>query len=291
MKKLFALVLLVMALTSCTTINPGNVGIVVNKFGSNKGVSDFPATTGFVSYNPFSTTIFEYPTFMQTAKWTASLTEGQATNEEISFTNKDNMTISVDVSLSYSLEANKVPAFYVKFRNDDLEQFTHGYLRNITRDAFNETGGKYSIDQIMGDNSAFLAEVKAKVQSQVNDIGVQISQFGIIGAPRPPAQVTASINAKLQATQIAIQKENEVRQAQADAQKAIAEAEGQSQSMIKRAQGEAESNRLKASSLSPAILEWRKLDVEQQAITKWDGKQPTTVIGSGTNTLLTLPKQ
>lgn len=268
MKKLFAVMLIsTLFITSCTTIPPGSVGIIVHKFGDNKGVDNLTAKTGFTWYNPMSTSIFEYPTNVQTAKWTKSIDEGNPINEEITFTNKDNMAISVDVSISYSLNPDKIPYFYVKFRNDDIEAFTHGYLRNVTRDAFNETGGSFAIDQIMGDNAAFLTKVRNRVQSEVSEIGVKIEQFGIIGAPRPPQGVVDAINAKLTATQTAIQKENEVRKAQAQAQIDIAQAKGDSASNVIKAAGEARANQLRQTTLTENLL-------RQQMLEKWNGVLP-----------------
>ena len=112
-----------------------------------------------------------------------------------------------------------------------------------------------------------VTEVKKKVQDIVIKIGVNIEQFGIIGAPRPPESVIAAINSKLQATQVAIQKENELRQSIAQAKKDIAEAKGDSASMVIRAAGEAKSNQLKQTSITENILRQSMLD-------KWDGKLP-----------------
>lgn len=198
-------------------------------------------------------------------------------NEEITFTNKDQMLIGADISLSYSLKAEKVPAFYVKFRNDDIDGFTHGFLRNVARDMFNETAGKYTIEQIMGDNGPFLAEVRQKLQTQVEPIGVVIEQFGLIGAPRPPQPVVDSINLKVQAIQNASRVENEIRQSQAEAQKAIAKAEG-----------EAKSNQILANSITPTLLQWRQLDLQQRSIEKWNGVTPVYT-GGGAVPFLQLP--
>src|SRR5258708_30428007 len=123
---------------------------------------------------------------MQTAKWTRDVHEGNPQNEEITFTNRDAMLISADISLGYSLKPELVPAFYEKFRIENLDNFTHNFLRNVARDHFNETAGKYSVEQIMGDNGPFLAEVRDKLQKQVAPYGVLIEQFGFIGPPRPP---------------------------------------------------------------------------------------------------------
>jgi regulator of protease activity HflC (stomatin/prohibitin superfamily) len=216
-------------LGGCTRIGPGHVGIEVNQAGSQRGVQDFTVTTGYVFYDPIATSVIEYPTFVQTAVWTHDPGEGHPANEEITFTTKDSMVVSIDVNLSYTLLAEKVPAFYVKFRSDDIETFTNGYLRNVARDCFNETAGSYVVEQIMGDNAPFLKASKECLQNDMNPIGVHIEQFGIIGAPRPPDNVREAINLKVQAAQIALQKQNEVASAEADARKIIAAADGQAQ--------------------------------------------------------------
>jgi regulator of protease activity HflC (stomatin/prohibitin superfamily) len=277
----FLLVLVVGGMWGCTRIGAGHVGIEVNLAGSQRGVQDFTLKTGWVVYNPLATTVVEYPTYVQTAVWTQNPHEGHPNNEEITFTTKDSMVVSVDVNLSYSLLADRVPQFYVKFRSDDLDAFTHGFLRNVARDCFNEVAGKYAVEQIMGDNAPFLHDARACLQGQVSDIGVHIEQFGIIGAPRPPQQVIDSINAKVQAGQIALQKQNEVLQAQADASKRVAEAEGQAKATIAIANGEAEANRIRSASINENIIKWQQLMVTDRWIARWNGNWLTTNVGAG----------
>jgi regulator of protease activity HflC (stomatin/prohibitin superfamily) len=108
---------------------------------------------------------------------------------------------------------------------------------------------------------------------------VVIDQFGFIGSPRPPESVIAAINAKVQAQQIAVQKQNELVQSQADAAKLVAAAEGQAKAQIAIANGEAESNRLRAASISENIIKWQQLAVTDRWIAKWDGQMPSVQAG------------
>lgn len=281
MKNLLAVVVLmvVVIVTGCgTRIGPGHVGIKVDLAGSNRGVENLPLRTGWVLYNPMSSQVVEYPTFVQTAVWTHDPSEGRDANEELTFTTKDSMVVAIDVNLSYALDPEKIPAFYVKFRSDDLNSFTHGFLRNVSRDCFNETAGKYGVEQVMGDNAPFLGDARKCLQDRVSAIGVKIEQFGIVGAPRPPAAVISAINMKVQATQIALQKQNEVMQAEADAQKRVAQAEG-----------EAAANRAVAQSITPTMLEWRKLDIQDRWINRWDGKRPSVESGTGNGMMFQIP--
>ena len=274
--------ILVLFFVGCATrIGPGRVGIKVDLAGSQRGVEDLPIRTGWVFYNFLSSTIVEYPTSVQTAKWTKDPNEGSSNNEEMSFNTKDGLTVYGDLSVSYHLDANKVPAFYVKFRNDDIGQFTHGFLRNVARDAINRTGSQYTVQEIMGEKKSELEQnSRQDLQKQVADIGVVIDQFGFIGSPRPPQSVIDAINAKVQAQQIAVQKQNELVQSQADAAKLVAAAEGQAKAQIAVANGEAESNRVRAASISQNIIEWQKLTVTDRWIEKWNGQVPQVQTGA-----------
>lgn len=267
-----------LVLAGCTTINPGNVGIQISKVGSARGVQDVALKTGLVLYNPMWTEVIEYPTFMQTAKWTKSSTEGSSSDESITFTTKDSSTVNADISVSYQLNYDKAPQFYVKFRADDISQFTDGFMRNVTRDAFNEAAGSYTVEQVMGDNAPLLHDVRALVQAQLNQYGVSVEQLGFIGAPRPPDSVNQAINLKVQAQQIALQKQIEVTQAEADARKNEAYAEGDAQANIIRATADAKANQLRSQSLTPALIQWT-------AIQKWDGVRPK-VEGAGSGLLV-----
>jgi regulator of protease activity HflC (stomatin/prohibitin superfamily) len=285
MKKLLSVVLFLVAagLTGCTSVSPGYVGVEISKAGANRGVQDVTMKTGWVFYNPAWTSVIEYPTFMQTAKWTKSANEGNQSDESITFTTKDSSTVNADISVSYQLAYDKVPSFYIQFRADDIQDFTNGFMRNVTRDAFNEAAGNYTVEQVMGDNAPLLKDVRALVQVQLGKYGIQVEQLGFIGAPRPPDSVNQAINLKVQAQQIALQKQIEVTQAEADARKNEAWADGDAKANVIRAQADATANKLRSESLSPALVEWT-------AIMKWDGKRPT-VEGNSGGLLINIPQR
>jgi regulator of protease activity HflC (stomatin/prohibitin superfamily) len=296
-RKLLGIALVTAALAvsgACTRIGPGFVGIKVSNAGSSRGVSKDALTTGWVFYTPGASTVFEYPTFVQQVVLTKNPNEGGSNNDEITFTNADQMTVAADISFAYHLEADKVPQFYEKFRSDDLTRFTHGYLKSLIRDKFNEVGGRYQIGQIMGDNGPFLKEVRDAVQAEIAAVGVIMEpQFGFVGAPRPPESVINAINSKAQAQQIATQKDMEVKQAEADARKAVAEADGQAKAKVARAnadatnlltlaEAQAKANRVLNESLTANLVEYTK-------IKQWNGVLPT-VTSAGTP-LINIGKQ
>ena len=141
-------------IASLTRIGAGYVGVEVVLSGSQRGPSEIPIRTGWVFYSPLRSQIIEFPTYVQTVKWTHNLDEGRANNEEMSFNSKEGMEIYCDVSLSYAIEARRVPDFYVKYRLSDLEMFTHGILRDVVRNSLNEVASTYNVEQIYGEQKA-----------------------------------------------------------------------------------------------------------------------------------------
>lgn len=264
----------------CTHVDAGHVGIEIDSC-SGAGVEPKVAEVGYHNTG-MCTTVVSYPTYVQTALWTKNPNEGHPVNEEITFTNADQMQIAVDILIAYQLTPAKVPAFYAKFRADNLDTFTHGFLRNLAREKFDAAGGKYKIEQIMGDNAGFLAEVRAALQKDLAPYGVVISQFGFIGAPRPPQNVIDAINAKTTASQKAIQIENELRQSEAEARKRVAQADGEARAIRLRADAEAYANERIAKSISSTLVDY-------ECVKKWDGRMPQVAGNAGTMLNLARP--
>lgn len=277
-------------IASLTRIGAGYVGVEIVLSGSQRGASEIPIRTGWVFYSPLRSQIIEFPTFVQTVKWTANLNEGRAQNEEMSYNSKEGMEIYSDVSLSYAIDPKRVPDFYVKYRVSDLDVFTHGILRDIVRNSLNQVASTYSVEQIYGEQkSEFLSKVQELIQSKLDAVGVNIQQFGFIGAPRVPAVIAQAITNKAQAIQAAEQARNELAKTQAEAAKTVAEAEGEAKAAVTRAQGEAEANKIRQASLTPQLLELRKIENQKALIDRWNGALPTVQTGNG-GLLMELPK-
>src|SRR6202162_2908917 len=151
---LVGLIIVLSFLVRATRIEAGHVGVEINLAGSQRGASEIPVRTGWVVYSPLSTQIIEFPTYVQTVKWTKDISEGHPINEEMGFNSREGMEIFVDVSLSYAIEPLKAPDFYVKYRVADLELFTHGILRDIVRNSLNEVASTYNVEDIYGERKS-----------------------------------------------------------------------------------------------------------------------------------------
>lgn len=303
--RVLALVLAMSLNTGCTTwttIEPGNVGIRVNLYGDQKGVEKEVLGIGRYWYSPMATRIIEYPAYVINYKYTASTSEGRQQNEEITFTTRDpGIAVSADVNISYRLSSDHVVPFYERFRFNDMEEFTHGFLRDTVRNGFNVVGGKYAAVEINGpQKDKLIQEVKGYVQDQLKSHGIVVEAFGIIGPPRLPQQITDTLAARMQATQKAIQTENEVRQVQAEARKKVVEAQAEASAQLAKSTGvskgkvlEAEANakaaRLMAASANSQSIAMKKLEVQRIMAERWDGHIPMS-LGGGRSVIYMNPK-
>jgi regulator of protease activity HflC (stomatin/prohibitin superfamily) len=293
--------ILLTSVVRVTRINAGYVGVEVNLAGSQRGAQDIPVRTGWVFYSPLKTQVIEFPTFVQTVKWTADINEGHPMNEELVFNSKEGQEVRADVSLSYAIDASRVPEFYVKYRTDDLERFTHGILKDIVRNSLNEVASTYTLEDIYGENKArFLRESRERIQTQVEPVGVGIQQFGFIGKPRFTAAIEQAITQKTQAITEAERARNQLAVTQAEMAKTVAEAEGEARSQverargeatsaIERARGEAEANRLRQASITPQLMEWRRLENQRALVEKWNGELPRMIVSDKAGMIMQLP--
>lgn len=265
-----------LVLSNCyKVVMPGYVGIVVKQAGSDRGVQDFPVRTGRVWYNPVNEVVLTYPVFVQRAIWSSSTSEGQPVNDEISFQSAEGLRFTADVNASYQLAPADVPQFYVRFRNDDLNLFTHGFFRDAVRNAFRMSTA-YRAEEINGARQTELIDrVADQLRTSLRPYGVDLLQLGFAAPPRPPESVKDAIESKIAATQLAERAENEKRQAIAEAAK-----------VIEIARGQAEANELLTKSLSPQLMQWRQLDILDK---RWNGQFPQ-VVGNGATPLLQLTK-
>jgi regulator of protease activity HflC (stomatin/prohibitin superfamily) len=268
--KLLAALALVLALlviipvTFVTNIDPGHVGVRINKCAGG-GVDDVPLGIGYHWQGP-CTDIAKYPTYQQTMVLTKASTEGSTNDDSITVTSSEGLPISVDVSLSFTLEESKVPHIYRKFRRD-LEHVQQSYMRQSIREALQETFAKYAAQQLYSDKREIArGEVQGILTTRLSPDGFNVTQF-TINETRVPQAVTEAINAKVAMIQEAQRAEQEVRKTQAVAAQKIAEAEGEAKARRLRADAEAYSNERIAKSLTPALVEYMKT-------TKWDGKLP-----------------
>lgn len=249
-------ILLIVLFQSCERIDAGHVGVKVNQYGNNKGVDDVVAVTGMVFYNPFTTKVYEFPTFIQHKEYKG--------DNSFIVNSKDGSEFAVSPIMNYSVQREKVPAIFSKYRRP-LEDIEEGFLKTAVYDAFRLATNKYTADELIGNRQAYEIEVRKLLDGQLLKEGFVINQF--TSNLVYPETFKKSIEAKNNAVQAALRAENEVKTAEAQAKIKIATAEGNAQALLTSAKAEAEANRMKQQTLTPLLI-------QLEFVQKWDGKLP-----------------
>lgn len=269
------------AIASWKKVPAGNVGVHVYLLGGAKGVDTVARPVGrhFIGWQQ---EMYLYPTFTQNYVWTAGEDPGSEIDESISFQDRQGLEINADVGIAYNVDPNQVTSLFQKYRKG-VDEITDTVLRNYVRDALNTEASILPVEEIYGSGKAGLMDrATERVKRQVSPFGIRIEKIYWIGSMRLPKNVAAALNAKIEATQKAQQRENEVAQAKAEADKAREEARGVADAQLLRAKAEAEAIQIKGE----ALRNNQEL-VQLTLAERWDGKMPTTnVQGNGADNLI-----
>ena len=271
------MVLLFLVKPSVTYIEPGHVGIVIHRGGG--GVDPTPLGPGFHLRNPLMTQIQEYPTFMQTLVLTKASTEGSEQNDEINVNSVEGQPLSLDVSMSFELRADKVPALYQTFRTD-VQTISHGYIRQAIRQSLQEVVGNEEIAAILGPKKAeVVTRTQANLQKRLDPYGIDVRQF-TLNEFRAPKAVMDAISLKNVMQQQALTAQNELQkntfQAQGDSIKAV----GRAKAIMAEAEAQSRANDLLSKSITSTLVQY-------EMAKRWNGQMPQ--VTGGAMPMLQLP--
>lgn len=272
------LALTILMPSTITYISPGHIGIVIHRAGG--GVDNVPLGPGFHTRNPVFTQIVEYPTYMQTLVLTRASTEGSINNDEINVNSTEGQPLSLDVSMSFELEAAKVPALYQTFRSD-IATIQHTYVKQSIRQALQEVVGEEAIADVMGPKKAEATNrARALMEKRLAPFGLVVRQF-TINELRAPQTVIEAINTKNVMQQASLTAQNELQkntfQAQGDSIKAV----GRAKAIMAEATAQAKANELLSRSITPTLVQY-------EMAKRWDGKMP--MVSGGGMPMIQLPK-
>jgi regulator of protease activity HflC (stomatin/prohibitin superfamily) len=261
-----------------TYVNPGHIGIVIHRAGG--GVDRTPLGPGMHLRNPLVTSIEEYPTFMQTLVLARGTAEGSVNNDEINVNSVEGQPISLDVSMSFELDATRVPQLYQTFRTD-ITTIQHGYVKQAIRQALQEVVGNEEIAAAMGPKKAEVVNRAQRVLSdRLAQYGIVVKQFTINELRAPPSVIEA-INQKNVMQQQGLTAQNELQKNQFQAQGDSIKAAGRAKAILTEAEAQAKANQLLAQSITGTLVQY-------EMVKRWNGQMPQ--VSGSSMPMIQLPK-
>lgn len=253
---------------NCSKVPAGYVGVKVYLLGTSKGVDSEELRVGryWIGINE---ELYLYPTFTNNYVWTAGSDEGSEGNESINIQTKEGLTVNADVGIQFRIEPGQANELFQTYRKG-IDEITDVVLRNAVRDTLNRLASGMTSEAIYGAGRVELIEKTTQVmQKEFAPKGILIEKIYWTGDMRLPDKIKQALDAKIEAIQRSEQRENELREAIAQAKIDKAKAEGTANQI-----------RMESQQLTPLMIQ--KIFIE-----KWDGKLPQYILGGNSLNQLT----
>ena len=251
-------------MSGCSKVPAGYRGIMVDLYGSTKGVSEREVGVGryFVGWNQ---ELYLFPTFLQNYTWTDD-------SEQISMQTMEGLTVRAAVGITYQIPPENVVKVFQQYRQG-VQEITNVYMHNMVRDAMNHLSSSMDVIALYGERkNVFMDSVNEQVKREAAKNGIVVDKVYLIGSFALPSKVIDAIDRKIEAQQHADRVHNEIKTQQAEAEKKVIDAEANAKQITIAAQAQAKANLILAQSLTPEFVRY-------QYALKWDGKLPTMTGG------------
>ncbi len=250
--------------SSITIIQPGNVGVVFNRWsGALKTVGQ-----GMAWRIPWVTQVQSYPVALRTYTMVRRSAEGAVQGDDsLDLPTKEGQHIRQDISVTYNTSEEKAADVFRSFRGAEIGDIESTFIRRtIITTAQNAAGQMSLTDLISNQRGQLQGQIQDNLQHEMNKMGFVVDKVNL-GASHLPDAIEKQMQQKMAAQQEAQQAEYELQRQQTLAKAKVAEAEGDAQATLVKAKAQAEANKLLQESLTPLLI-------QNKAIDKWNGTLP-----------------
>ncbi len=254
---------ILVAVNSFTIVPAGNTGVVLT-LGE---VSDKGLDAGFHLKVPFIQKVQHMSNKIQVYETPASAVS------------KDLQTVSSNIAVNYKLVSDNSPKMYEEVG----AEYQTILIAPVVQECMKSATAKYTAEELITERAAVGEEVKASLDSKLNDYGIYIEKFNIVNFDFS-TEFNNAIEAKQVAEQNLLKTKTEQQQAieiaNAEAKKKTIAADAQAQATLTEAHAQAEANKLLEESLTEKIIAYEQIQ-------KWNGVMPK-VTGSDSGLLINM---
>ena len=261
-----ALILLVVAAAwaSFTIIQPGNVGVVFNRWsGALKTVGQ-----GVAWRIPWITQVQSYPVALRTYTMVRRSEEGgERGDDSIDLPTKEGQHIRQDISVTYNTSQERSGDVFRSFRGADIGDIESTFIRRTIITVAQNAAGQMSLTDLISNQRGMLqTQIQSDLEKEMLKMGFVVDKVNL-GASHLPDIIEKQLQQKMAAQQQAQQAEYELQRQQTLAKAKVAEADGDAQSTLIKAKAQAEANKLLQEALTPLLI-------QNKAIERWNGTLP-----------------
>lgn len=259
-------------------IKAGYAGVIYN---TNGGIEKETLHQGWHMVAPWKK-VTEYPVSTETVYLTKSQHEGSKNDDSFNVSTKEGKPVNVDVMYTYHIDINRLPDVFTKFKGAPIGTIEDGYIKSLLKATVQEITSEYGVLDVYGEKRGEITQkISDSLNAKLEKDGIALETFSF-GEIRPDESSMKAIQAKVDAQQNLEKAKIELEQQKVLAEKQRVEAQGNADKARIEAEGQAKANELLRQSLTNELVQY-------EWVKKWDGKMPTTAVGSGTGILLNVP--
>ena len=209
--------------------------------------------------------LYLYPTKLQSAKYLQATDEGENKSADgILITTSDNANTMFDVTVIYRVKSEDALKVFSAYGPVDVGTIQTMHIRRAVKDAVNEIGPKFDIFQLMGSKRGEFTELcTTALRERLQPKGITIDSV-LLQTAYPTAETQEKI-----ARRINSYTEYEI----ALLRQQIAEVTRTTN--VITAQANTVANQIKAATAKDKGLTQLKLQADEEAVEKWDGRLPS----------------
>lgn len=253
-----ALIVILLLFSTFGTISAGWRGVRTT-FGAISGTVD----TGFYVKAPF---------IQKVVKMNVQTQKEQVDAESAS---SDLQNVSTTIALNYNLYPDKVTDLYAKIGND----YKSRIIDPAIQEAVKASTAKHTAEQLITKRTEVRDEIKTILTQRLAQEYIQVTEVSIVNFDFSKT-FNQAIEAKVTAEQNALAAKNKLEQVKFEAEQRVATAKAEAEAISLQSQA---ANNEKYVSL-------KALEVELEAVKKWDGVLPAQFVPNSTLPFLNLGK-
>lgn len=236
------------------------VGYEAVVYNMNGGVSGETLTQGWHIVSP-TKKVKEFTISNEQLILSQDSREGSEEDESFKVSTSDDAMLAISFQMSYRFKSETLVDTYKKFKGMDGEAIINNRVKTVLKSKVSEVTTDYSMMDIYSGNRN---EINNKLTAYLNEefgeaYGIEVLDASIIDV-HPDDKLKEAIDNRVTALQQKQQAQAEQETAKVQAETALIKAQNEADIKVMEAEAEAKSNSLKASSITPELIQMKEAE-------------------------------
>jgi len=177
---------------------------------------------------------------------------------------KDLQTISSKIALNYHVDPESVARIFqeigMSFEPKVIDPAVQEVVKAIT--------AKYTAEELITKRQQVALEIQDTLKTRLGKSDIIVDAFSVVDF-QFSQEFNKAIESKQTAEQLALKAQRDLQRIKIEAEQKVAQA-----------QAEAEALRIQKAEVTPELVRLREIEVQKEAVEKWDGKMPQVTGGA-----------